>query len=144
MRLMIDTNIILDVLLKRKDFYETSKSVLDMCEAKKILGFVSASSITDIFYLVRRALRSVDETYKVIDALLNIVGVLSVTSDDVQRAFLKHAKDFEDCLLAESAKSNKCSGIVTRNGKDFQQFGINIYTPEEILSLLLDEKQHDA
>ena len=94
MILMIDTNIVLDVLLKREDFYETSKSVLDMCEAKKILGFVSASSITDIFYLVRRALRNIDETYKVIDALLNIVGVLSVTSDDVQRGILEARKRF--------------------------------------------------
>ena len=132
MRLMIDTNIVLDVMLQREPFYEASKMVLDLCEAKKITGFVSASSITDIFYLVRRALHSTDETYKVMEALMNIVGVLNVTSEDVYRAFLKHAKDFEDCLLAESAKSNKCEGIVTRDNSDFKDFGITLYTPEEI------------
>ena len=133
MKLMIDTNVVLDVLLERPEFYEKSKAVLDLCESKKILGFVSASSITDIFYLVRRALRSTEETYKVIEALLNIVGVLSVTEADVQRAFLRHAKDFEDCLLAESAKSNNCVGIVTRDSRDFLDFEITLYTPEEII-----------
>ena len=136
MKLMIDTNVVLDVLLARPEFYEKSKAVLDLCERKKILGFVSASSITDIFYLVRRALRSTEETYKVIEALLNIVGVLSVTEADVQRAFLRHAKDFEDCLLAESAKSNSCVGIVTRDSRDFQNFEIPLYSPEEIISKL--------
>lgn len=133
MKLMIDTNVVLDVLLERSEFYGKSKAVLDLCESKKILGFVSASSITDIFYLVRRALRDTDETYKVIGALLNIVGVLNVTTEDVNRAFLRHAKDFEDCLLAESAKSNKCVGIVTRDKKDFQDFEIELYSPEEII-----------
>lgn len=133
MKLMIDTNVLLDVLLERSEFYEKSKAVLDLCESKKILGFVSASSITDIFYLVRRALRDTDETYKVIGALLNIVGVLNVTTEDINRAFLRHAKDFEDCLLAESAKSNKCVGIVTRDKKDFQDFEIELYSPEEII-----------
>ena len=133
---MIDTNVVLDVLLKRGEFYEQSKAVLDMCESKKILGFVSASSITDIFYLVRRALRNIDETYKIIGSLLNIVGVLNVTDRDVQQAFLTHAKDFEDCLLAESAKSNNCVGIVTRDKKDFQDFEIELYTPERIVATL--------
>ena len=133
MKLMIDTNVVLDVLLERPEFYEKSKAVLDLCESKKMLGFVSASSITDIFYLVRRALRSTEETYKVIEALLNIVGVLSVTEADVHRAFLRHAKDFEDCLLAESAKSNNCVGIVTRDSRDFQNFEITLYSPEEII-----------
>ena len=133
MKLMIDTNVVLDVLLKRPEFYEKSKAVLDLCESKKILGFVSASSITDVFYLVRRALKNIEETYKIVGALLNIVGVLSVTEADVQKAFLKHAKDFEDCLLAESAKSNKCEGIVTRDSRDFQDFEITLYSPEEII-----------
>ena len=136
MKLMIDTNVILDVLLERKEFYDASRAVIDLCEDRKISGYVSASSITDIFYLVRRALKNTDQTYEVISSLLEIVGVLNVKGSDVQRAFEKHAKDFEDCLMAESAKSNKCAGIVTRDKKDFQDFGIELYSPEQIVSKL--------
>ena len=129
MRLMIDTNIILDVLLEREPFFSESKTVLDLCEKKTIHGFISASTATNIFYLIRRALGSTDEAYKALGHILDIVKVLTVTNEDVNTAFLKKAKDFEDCLLATCAKSNKCDGIVTRNEKDFDTFGITLYSP---------------
>ncbi len=136
MRMMIDTNIILDVLLERQPFYTCSKAVLELCESKDIHGFISASSATDIFYLIRKGLGSTDEAYKALGHILDIVKVLTVTNTDVTDAFLLKARDFEDCLLATCAKSNKCAAIVTRNKEDFQSFGINLYSPEELLALL--------
>ena len=135
MRVMIDTNVLLDVLIQRDEFFDSSKAVLSLCEDHMIQGFVSASTITDIFYITRRALGSTDDTYKVISSILNIVRVLTVTNDDVLNAFQVKAKDFEDCLLATCAKSNKCECIVTRNKKDFLAFGITLYSPDELLQL---------
>ena len=135
MRVMVDTNIVLDVLLKREGFFEQSRAVLSLCEERKIQGFVSASAVTDIFYLTRKALGSLEDTYKVISSLLNILKVLTVTNQDVILAFQQKARDFEDCLLATCAKSNKCDGIVTRNKRDFITFGVTLYTPEELLML---------
>ena len=133
MRLMIDTNIILDVLLAREPFFKQSKSILTMCENKVIHGFISASTATDIFYLVRKALGNADAAYKALGDILNIVKVLTVTNDDVNQAFLQKSRDFEDCLLATCAKSNKCNGIITRNKKDFLSFDITLYSPDEIV-----------
>ena len=135
MRVMVDTNIVLDVLLKREGFFEQSRAVLSLCEERKIQGFVSASAVTDIFYLTKKALGSLEDTYKVISSLLNILKVLTVTNQDVILAFQQKARDFEDCLLATCAKSNKCDGIVTRNKRDFITFGVTLYTPEELLML---------
>ena len=134
MKLLIDTNVIIDVLIKRAEFYENSRGVLKLCESKKVTGYITSSSVTDIFYIVRKALKDIDATYKVMGALLDIVGVLSVSGADVQRAFALRAKDFEDCLMSESAKTNKCSGIVTRNAKDFEEFGVELYSPDELLA----------
>lgn len=133
---MIDTNIILDVLLKREPFFEMSKEVLILCESKAIIGFISASAATDIFYLTRKALGDNDKAYKALGRILDIVKVLTVTNTDVNDAFIIKAKDFEDCLLATCAKSNKCNGIVTRNKKDFITFDIPLYSPEEIVKQL--------
>lgn len=133
MRLMIDTNIFLDVLLQREPFFSSSKTVLQLCEDKKVYGFLSASSVTDIFYLTRKALHNTELAYKALGAVLNIVKVLTVTNEDVLSAYMQHAADFEDCLLATCAKSNKCSAIVTRNKKDFLEFGITLLSPEELL-----------
>ena len=135
MRLMIDTNIVLDVLLEREPFYMNSKTVLGLCESRKINGFISASTATDIFYLVRKSLQSTDEAYNALGNILNIVKILTVTNDDVNSAFIQRAHDFEDCLLATCAKSNKCDGIVTRNKKDFLSFDITLFSPEEIVDL---------
>ncbi len=136
MRLMLDTNIILDVLLERESFFEQSKTILSLCENKDIYGFISASTATDIFYLVRKSLGSVEDAYKALGHVLNIVKILTVTNEDVNEAFTKHAKDFEDCLLATCAKSNNCDGIVTRNKKDFITFGVTLYSPEEIIEIV--------
>lgn len=136
MRYMIDTNIILDLLLEREPFYESSKKILTYCEDKRIYGFISASAATDIFYLVRKALHNTDAAYDALGHILNIVKVLTVTNEDVNEAFIKKAHDFEDCLLATCAKSNQCDGIITRNKKDFQSFEINLLSPEEIIDLI--------
>ena len=114
MRLMIDTNVVLDVLVRRQPFYDSSKTILSLCEDRIAQGFVSAAAITDVFYLTRKAFGSVDGAYGVIESLLNIVGVLAVTGEDVLKAFQVKARDFEDCLVATCAKSNGCDAIVTR------------------------------
>lgn len=135
MRLMIDTNIFLDVLAEREPFFKDSKAVLDLCENKRVQGFLSASSATDIFYLIHRQLHSVDLAYKALGSVLDIAKVLTVTNEDVLNAYLQRASDFEDCLLATCAKANQCDAIVTRNKKDFLSFGITLFSPEELLNI---------
>ncbi len=132
MRLMIDTNIFLDVFLNREPFFIQSKAVLELCESKKVEGFLSASSVTDIFYLIHRYLHSSDLAYNALGSVLNIVKVMTVTNLDVLEAYEQRAADFEDCLLAVCARKNKCDGIVTRNKNDFSSFGLMLWTPEEL------------
>lgn len=141
MRLMIDTNIFLDVLTRREPFFERAKAVLRLCEDKKVQGFLPASSVTDIFYLIRRQLHSTDLAYQALGSVLDIAKVLTVTNEDVLNAYLTRAADFEDCLLAVCAKSNQCDAIVTRNKKDFLPFGITLLSPEELLALFPDNKE---
>ena len=136
MKIMCDTNIIIDVLLEREPFVEDSYKVLSLCEEHQINGFVSASSVTDIYYLVRKYTHNTELAYKAIGKLLEIVKVCSVTNQDVLTAFQKKAKDFEDCLVVTCAKSIYCDCIVTRNKKDFEEFDIQVFTPTELLQQL--------
>ena len=86
-------------------------------------------------YLIHRQLHSIDLAYQALGSVLDIAKVLTVTNEDVLNAFITRASDFEDCLLATCAKSNKCDAIVTRNKKDFLTFGITLLSPEELLEL---------
>ena len=133
MKIMCDTNVIIDVLLEREPFIEDSYKVLKLCEEHKIDGFVSVSLVTDIFCLVRKYTHSTEQTYKAVGKLLEIDKVCSITNNDVLIAFQKKTKDFEDCLVATCAKSIHCDYIVTRNKRGFKGFGIPVLTPTEIL-----------
>ncbi len=120
---------------KREPFYQVSKEVLALCETGKVEGFVSASSVTDIYYILHKLLHDKESAYRALGKVLEIVKVLTVTNDDVLSAYLIKAADFEDCLLATCAKANKCDAIVTRNIKDFSGFGIRVISPEEVLQI---------
>ena len=133
MKIMCDTNVIIDVLLEREPFAENSCKVLSLCEEHRVDGFISASSVTDIYYLVRKHTHSTDLAYKAVGKLLEIVKVCSVTNNDVLTAFQRKARDFEDCLMATCAKSIRCDYIITRNKKDFEEFDIPLLTPAEFL-----------
>lgn len=137
MKIMCDTNVIIDVLLEREPFAENSCKVLSLCEEHRVDGFISASSVTDIYYLVRKHTHSTDLAYKAVGKLLEIVKVCSVTNNDVLTAFQRKARDFEDCLMATCAKSIHCDYIITRNKKDFEEFDIPLLTPTEFLQQLL-------
>ena len=133
MNIMLDTNVVIDVLLDREPFSENSSEVLRLCEQRTVEGFISASSMTDIFYLVKRHTGSTDRAYTAIGLLLRIVAVASVTEQDVIAAFNAKAKDFEDCLVAVCAQSAACDCIVTRNKPDFKELSVPAVTPEEFL-----------
>ncbi len=133
MKAMIDTNIIIDVLTEREPFFAYSKRVLELCESKVINGFVTASAVTDIFYIVRRHTHDTELAYKCLGYLLDIVKVLPVTNENIISAFIAKAKDFEDRLLAECSVSNGCDCIITRNTADFSGFGVKLHTPQEIV-----------
>lgn len=133
MKIMCDTNIIIDVLLEREPFAEDSYNILSLCEEHKIDGYVSASSVTDIYYLVRKYTHSTELAYHAVGKLLEIIKVCGVTNEDVLIAFQKKGRDFEDCLVATCAKSIHCNYIVTRNKKDFEEFDIPALTPNEFL-----------
>ena len=130
MKILCDTNVILDVLLEREPFVKASEEVLRLCEKRTINGFTTASCITDIFYIVHKYLHSTVHSYQAIEKLLEIIDICDVTKNDVREALLRKAPDFEDCLVATCAKSIHCNYIVTRDAKGFADLGIPILAPE--------------
>lgn len=125
--------------MRRRDDFEQNRIViyscklLSLCEEHKIAGFVSASSITDIYYLVRKYTHSTELAYKAIGKVLEIVKVCSFTNNDVLVAFQKKAKDFEDCLVAVCADSIHCDYVVTRNIRVFEDFSVPAISPTDLL-----------
>ena len=132
-KVLIDTNIFIDVFTANPLFLDRSKAVLALCENGQIDGYTTASAVTDIFYLIRKLLHDTEKAYKALGHLLNIVKILPVTNEDVLNAYAVHASDFEDCLQATCAKANHCTAIVTRDQQGFSSFNMPVLTPSELL-----------
>lgn len=84
MKVMCDTNVILDVLLDQEPFADASAKVLSLFESRLLEGYTTASCITDIFYIVRKHLHSSDSAYDAVNKILEILKVCDVHETDVR------------------------------------------------------------
>lgn len=134
MKYLIDTNVIFDVLLKREPFYKSCASVLTLARRKEIELYVSASAITDIYYIANQALRDKAEVKSLIVKLIKVVSVAGISEDEIQKALALPWKDFEDSVQYSVALLQKMDGIVTRNPKDYKEAEMKVWDPEEIVS----------
>lgn len=134
MKIFIDTNLILDVLAERKPFFKTSKRIWEIVEEGDTKGYLSATTITDIFYIIRKQLGR-DNSYDIVKKILMVFNITSVTETDVRKALNLGFKDFEDALQTVCAKKIKADYLITRNKEDFQKgVGINIVDAEEFFN----------
>lgn len=132
MKVLIDTNIILDVLCKRPAFYEDSAKVFKLCEVKKISGVISSLSIPNIMYILRKELDA-DKTREILDILMLIFSVADLKADDLKKAAGMRFKDYEDAIQSACATRIKANYIVTRNIKDFSESKVTAIKPAELL-----------
>jgi predicted nucleic acid-binding protein len=136
MKVLIDTNVILDALLARKPWSEPAQAVMLAVAKEQIEGCITASSFTDLYYLLCRNLRDEAQARQVLLALMTSVNVLDVTSMDCEKAFELSMPDYEDALLAYCGKRHKAEKIVTRNAKHFEGSPVKAISPDELLKLL--------
>ena len=135
MKVLIDTNVILDVLYKREGFYEDSLNIWKLCETRKIDGYISALSIPNIVYILRRELDP-EKTLEVINNINLVFKIYDLKSEIIMQAAEKKTKDYEDALQMVTAQKLKASFIVTRNIKDFIGSKIIAVKPSELLERL--------
>jgi predicted nucleic acid-binding protein len=130
-RVLLDTNVILDFLLRREPNYGYAQDIIKEIVNGNVQGYITASMATDIFYLLQKtngktfALNSLDD-------LLVILDVLTVYRDDVYSALYSGWDDFEDALQAHVAVRSGVNAIVTRNIKDYKKAkNIDILLPND-------------
>lgn len=133
MNILVDTNIVLDVLLKREPFYKSSLEILGLTKRDDVEEYVSASAITDIYYLAYRQLRDKEVVKKLMKKLLTVVSVASVSEQEIENALSLEWNDFEDSVQYSVAFLQEMEGIVTHNPNDYKEAKIKIWKPEELL-----------
>ena len=133
MSVFIDTNVVLDVMLRRDVFYPASRAVFDIVEANDTSAFVSAVSMTTIFYILRKFKQNIADVYSLMDDLSALFTIAPVTESTITDAMALRWKDFEDAVQFMSAQGVGAECIVTRNKADFESFGIPCLSPSEYI-----------
>ena len=139
MKLLIDTNVVLDVLLRREPFFRTAAEVLNLTQRDDVQEYVSASAITDIYYIANKQMKDRDAVRDLLKRLLMIVSVAAVSEREIQNALNLAWGDFEDSVQYSVALLNEMDGIVTRNPSDYQEANMRIWLPEQTLELFANE-----
>ncbi len=133
MRILIDTNIILDIVQKREPFFADSYQALRKAIETNAECLISASAATDIFYMLRRAFQSSQKAKERIEQLSQIFAFADVQGSDIQTALMCSMPDFEEAVVDAVAERSGASYILTRNIRDFAGSSVPAVTPAEFL-----------
>lgn len=134
MKVLIDTNVIIDFLVNREPYAKEAVHILELCSDKKIEGHIAAHTISNLFFILRKNY-SISHRKEMISALCNIFEISSIDKNKIIQSTLNDSfNDFEDCLQFECAKEVNADYIITRNPSDFINSSIKVIEPKDFLS----------
>ena len=133
MKILLDTNIIIDFLAKREPFAKDAKEIIALIETKKVDGYLSASSITTIHYLSQKIYNK-EMANSIISDLLKFFNTTTLKKENFLDAISLDGVDFEDSVIITSAISTNIDIIITRDKKGFLKSDILTLKPKEFLA----------
>lgn len=135
MRLLFDTNVILDVLLEREPFVNDARTLWTANDSGTVDGYLTASALTDIHYIARKIAGS-DMARQAIQLCLDAFELCPVDRETIEYAMILQGADFEDNVQIASATLAGLEGIVTRDPHGFEASLVPIFTTEDIIESL--------
>jgi predicted nucleic acid-binding protein len=136
MKVLLDTNVVLDAIAKREPFYLDAQNVIDLILDNKLDGYITANSITDIFYIAKKHL-SQNDLRSAMRSLFTIFSIVDVLGTDCHKALDFPLDDYEDALLIVCGDKTAIDYIITRD-KEFLQKAkpsIPVISPADFLRI---------
>lgn len=135
MNVLLDTNIVLDVLLNRHPWVTEASAIWAACDQGRLNGYVSASTITDIFYIARRA-SGLPTAHTAVRICLETFDVCAVSRQTLEQALALAGHDFEDNVQIACALLDGLDALVSRDKAGFAEASLPVLMPADLLSQL--------
>ena len=135
-----DTNIMIDVIGQREQFYKPSLQIMSLADRGLIRIYVSAMSYATASFILGRNNKEIDILGE-FAKFMKITSATPVDSSTIELSIKSEFKDFEDAMQFFSAKHERIDYIITRNKKDFSSSDIPVYEPQEFVDYLLNESK---
>ncbi len=133
MKVLIDTNIVLDFLLQREPFFQDAEQLFQAIDVGKVVGYVTATTLTDIFYIARRHTRSVEQARQAVSETLTAMAICPINRAVLESAFKSGLADFEDAVQIFSAVAQGLDAIVTRDAQGFLSSPVPVLSVQDLL-----------
>jgi predicted nucleic acid-binding protein len=135
-RVLIDTNIVLDFLLQREPFSQDAELLFQAIDAGQVIGYVTATTLTDIFYISRKHTRSVEQARQAVSETLTAMVICPIERAVLESAFNSGLVDFEDAVQIFGAVAQGLDAILTRDNKGFLSSPIPVLSIQELFQRL--------
>lgn len=135
MKILFDTNVVLDVLLNRAPHAPVAIALFSAVEKQIIQGFLCATTLTTVDYLATKAIGKAEAKIAV-RGLLALFSIADVNQKVLEAAIFSDFADFEDAVLYQAGCYAEVDAVVTRNGKDFKTAERPIYSPDELWNMI--------
>lgn len=132
MKILIDTNVIIDIINNRKEFVQNSFAALQVV-LKEYKACVSTTTVTDVIYITKKAFEDFGSQKQALSVFFSKLKILPVTKKEIKKAFSSPMKDFEDAVQAFCAKKAGAKLIITRNTKDYTLSPVKAISPTDFL-----------
>ena len=143
MKVLVDTNVILDLLLDRAPYAAAAAQLFSLIERHALSGCLCATTLTTVHYLATKVVgrkKSLEEIRK----LLRLFEVAPVNRAVLEAALgAEGFGDFEDAVLHEAARQSDADALVTRNEKDFKKAALPVYEPGELIGIMIAQQQEE-
>lgn len=140
MQVLVDTNIFLDDLLDREQFGTEAKALFEAIQSQRIEGYVTATTVTDIFYIVRKQ-KGINIAKQAVSDVLAGMKVCTVNRSILETAIASNLPDFEDAVQLACAVFENLDAIITRDTQGFAGAKLPILSAGELLQLLSEHPE---
>jgi predicted nucleic acid-binding protein len=134
LKVIVDTNVVLDVLLGREPFLKPAVDIFCLVEESRIDAFICATTITTIDYLLVKSLPA-SNARSALRRLISLFEIATVNRPVIERALESKIQDFEDAVITEAGQMAGADFVITRNTKDFSGSSLKVCDPDEFLAL---------
>jgi predicted nucleic acid-binding protein len=130
-KVLFDTNVILDLILERHPFHASAAALVAKVERREVVGVLGATTLTTIHYLVAKAVGS-EKARSATQGLLGVFQIAPVDHGVLENAARSPIKDFEDAVLHEAGKGWGVDALVTRDPEDFRSGNLPVFSPRQL------------
>lgn len=140
-KLFIDADVVIDFFTDREPFANPASQLFDLSEQGKFQLYLSAVSINNIYYIVRKFLGH-QKAIVIVEELTEMTNILGTTRKEIIQALKNGFSDFEDSIQYATALTVEgIEAIITRNVADYKKSKIAVYTPENFLKIKVGNKE---